>query len=46
MLGDIEKPELDDPENERLWWLMESYEEVAERVVARVASKGTADERY
>jgi hypothetical protein len=38
-MGEAERPEDLDPEEERLWRLMESYEEAHERVVDRVASK-------
>ncbi len=44
--GDIEKPDLDDPEDVRLWALMETYEQAAIRVAERVASKGATDGRY
>ena len=44
-MGVAEKPELDDPEDERLWELMQTYEAAYERVVERVASKPD-DPRY
>ncbi len=44
--GEIERPDLEDPEDARLWALMGSYEEAALRVADRVASKGTDDDRY
>jgi hypothetical protein len=37
--GEIERPAFDDEEDERLWALMESYEEVAVMVARRVAAK-------
>ncbi len=44
--GEIERPDLDDEEDLRLWALMETYERAALRVADRVASKEETDGRY
>ncbi len=41
--GGIEKPDLADPEDARLWALMGTYEQAAIRVAERVASRTGGD---